>query len=206
MSSPTHPSEATPTARPGLRLSAVPMLPMPVALVGSEQDGRPNFMAAGWVTQVNAAPPLLAVAIRPSRLTAEAVQAAGCFSLGFPRGGQAALADYCGVVSGRDRDKAAHFTLFRGETGAPMAAECPLNFDCRLVQTLELPTHTLFIGEVVAAYGDEACLSEGRPDFQRMDPLVLTGDGRYRRLGDVAGQAFRDGFELAKKEDGDAHA
>ena len=39
MSSPMHPSEATPTARPGLRLSAVPMLPMPVALVGSEQDG-----------------------------------------------------------------------------------------------------------------------------------------------------------------------
>ena len=35
------------------------MYPMPVTLLGTLVDGRPNFMALGWVTRVNANPPTI---------------------------------------------------------------------------------------------------------------------------------------------------
>jgi len=35
------------------------MYPMPVTLLGTLLDRRPNFMALGWVTRVNANPPLV---------------------------------------------------------------------------------------------------------------------------------------------------
>jgi flavin reductase (DIM6/NTAB) family NADH-FMN oxidoreductase RutF len=37
--------------------------PMPVTLVGAVVEGKPNFMPVGWVSRVNARPPLIAVAI-----------------------------------------------------------------------------------------------------------------------------------------------
>ena len=41
--------------------------------------------------------------------------------------------DFCGLVSGRDIDKAALFDVFYGELKtAPMITECPLSLECRL--------------------------------------------------------------------------
>jgi flavin reductase (DIM6/NTAB) family NADH-FMN oxidoreductase RutF len=37
--------------------------PMPMVVVGTMVEGRPNFMAVGWVTRVNFQPPLIAVAL-----------------------------------------------------------------------------------------------------------------------------------------------
>ena len=45
-------------------------------------------------------------------------------------------------------------------------AECPVNIECRVVDTIHLPSHTLFIAEVVALHALEAILNErGEVDF-----------------------------------------
>lgn len=44
--------------------SSVSVYPMPVVLVGAIVEGRPNFMAVGWISKVNATPPLLVVSLR----------------------------------------------------------------------------------------------------------------------------------------------
>lgn len=36
-------------------------IPMPVTLIGSMYKGKPNFMAAGWVSRVNANPPQIGI-------------------------------------------------------------------------------------------------------------------------------------------------
>jgi flavin reductase (DIM6/NTAB) family NADH-FMN oxidoreductase RutF len=42
-----------------IRINAnVFMYPMPVVLVGATVKGKPNFMAVGWVSRVNANPPM----------------------------------------------------------------------------------------------------------------------------------------------------
>ena len=60
--------------------------------------------------------------------------------------------DYCGLVSGKNVDKGEFFEVFYGELKtAPMIAECPINMECRLIQTVDFPRHDIFVGEIVAA-------------------------------------------------------
>ena len=169
--------------------------PMPLTLVGSKVENRANFMAAGWVSRVNANPPLWAVAIGRRHLTADGIRRNRTFSVNMPGEDLMVKADYCGIVSGRRADKARLFEVFYGKTqSAPMIAECPLCLECTLVQEVELHTNALFIGEVVEAYCEEACLSGGQPDILKMKPLVFTmPDNTYWRVGDEAGKAWDAG-------------
>ncbi|GAG29015.1 unnamed protein product, partial [marine sediment metagenome] len=112
--------------------------------------------------------------------------------------------DYCGVTSGRKVDKAALFETFYGELEtAPMICQCPVNIECRVVQTLTRSVHAVFLGEVVAVHASEEYLGEGLPDVARVDPIFCAPDpsrGKaahsYWRLGERIGRAFEIGKEL----------
>lgn len=172
--------------------------PMPVVLVGTLIGGKANFMAVGWVSRVNAAPPMLAVGIFNKQYTNEGIRENATFSVCFPDRSLVEKADYCGIVSGRNVDKSKVFEVFYGETKtAPMIGECPLNLECRLVQTVELPTNNLYIGEIVASYADERCMTGGKLDAKKLDPLLLTmPDNRYWTMGEFAGNAWEAGRAL----------
>jgi len=173
-------------------------VPMPVALVGTLVRGRPNFMAAGWLTRVNITPPLIAVVLNNAHHTPQGVAENGTFSLCFPSTAMVRVTDYCGIVSGHQVDKSGLFELFYGDTHtAPMIAECPLNIECRLVQTVAFQDDSIYIGEIVAAYCEERCLTDGSPDFGKIDPLLLTmPDNRYWRFGAPVGRAWQEGHQL----------
>jgi flavin reductase (DIM6/NTAB) family NADH-FMN oxidoreductase RutF len=80
-----------------------------------------------------------------------------------------------------------------------MISECPVTMECMLVHAMELPTNTLFIGEIAGVYADLAVIKNGIPDFIAIDPLLLTmPDNTYWRLGEVAGKAWSAGMKLKK--------
>ncbi|HPH39413.1 MAG TPA: flavin reductase family protein [Candidatus Fermentibacter daniensis] len=166
--------------------------PMPVVLVGVEAGGRANFMTVAWVSRVNSRPPMIAVAIGRGHFTNGGIRTSRAFSVGVPPVGLMDRVDHCGIVSGADTDKSRLFTVVYGEeTGAPMAGECPVSMECRLVQTVEFPTDDLFIGEIVGAYADPDCCPEGGPDITRIRPFTLTmPDNRYWETGQYAGRAW----------------
>ena len=169
--------------------------PMPVTLVGAMVEGRANFMAVGWVMRVNRQPPLLAVALNKAHYTPKGIRVQGSFSVNFPGADLMEKADYCGLVSGHKVDKSGLFRVFFGELGtAPMIEECPLGLECRVFDVVELPANDLFIGEIVAAYADEDCLTDGQPDILKINPLMLTmPDNNYWTVGTHAGRAWSAG-------------
>jgi flavin reductase (DIM6/NTAB) family NADH-FMN oxidoreductase RutF len=175
-----------------------PLYPMPVTLVGAIVEGRPNFLTVAWISRVNLDPPLLAVALNKLRYTTRGVQEHRTFSVNIPGVDLVAETDYCGLVSGKEVDKSGLFQVFYGELKtAPLIRECPLNLECRVVEMVTLPTHLLFIGEVVGAYTEERFLSDGKPDMQRMKPFVfLRPEGTYWKLGEKIGEAYRIGKEV----------
>jgi len=177
-------------------------IPMPVALVGTKINGRANFMAVGWVTRVNAAPPMFAIGIHKSHATARGINEHKAFSICFPNTAMKDAADYCGIVSGDKADKSKLFELFYGESeDAPMISECPLNIECRLLQTIELPSNNLYIGEAAGSYSEQKYLNDkGRPDFSAMEPMILTmPDNSYWSFGDNIGKAWKDGLKVKEK-------
>lgn len=174
--------------------------PMPVVLVGTQAKGRANFLTVGWVSRVNGKPPMMAVAINRLNYSGPFIAENGTFSVNIPSDDLREKVDYCGLVTGEETDKSKLFDVFYGELKtAPMIRECPLCIECRLDRTIELPSSYLFIGEIVASYADTGCLSEGTPDVQKIDPIMITmPEGRYWTIGEQAGKAWSDGRKLMK--------
>lgn len=175
-------------------------IPMPVVLVGTQVNGRANFMAVGWVARVNLNPPMIACGIHNSHLTPKGIAETKTFSVNLPSSDLLEKTDYCGLVSGVKADKSHVFDVFYGNLKtAPMIRECPVTLECRLQQIVTLPTHSLVIGEIAGAYADQRVIRDNKPDFPAIDPLFLTmPDNRYWTLGKHAGDAWSAGKNLMK--------
>ena len=172
--------------------------PMPVVIVGTVTDGRPNFMTVAWMMRVEYDPPLVAISLGQKQHTAKGIQQTGQFSISYPSIDQAALTDYCGLVHGYEEDKTARVEVFKGSLeSAPMVSQCPLTVECRLTKTVELPRHFLFVGEIENAYASETVLTGGKVDVVKLRPVVLTmPDNSYWALGDRVGDAWGMGKAL----------
>lgn len=179
------------------------IFPTPSVLVGAMVDGRANFMTAAWCGIASSKPPAISVAIRGERHTLKGILCHREFSINIPSADMAKTVDYCGIYSGRKEDKSAIFDLFFGDlVFAPLVAPCPVNLECRLRHTLDLGAHILVVGEVTQSHVNENCLTDGKPDAGKIDPLVFSpGAGNYQRLGEVVGQAFSIGKKNRKVQD-----
>jgi len=94
---------------------------------------------------------------------------------------QVLLADGCGTVSGKEIDKFSHFGLtpVKGTLQyAPLIKECPINLECVLEKSIDLPSHTVFIGKVIATHVDAEIINQGKVDLSRCHFLGFC-DGTY---------------------------
>jgi flavin reductase (DIM6/NTAB) family NADH-FMN oxidoreductase RutF len=99
------------------------------------------------------------------------------------------------LVSGKNVDKSKVFEVFYGELKtAPMVATCPLSIECKLVDVYQTKTHELFIGEVVNSYADDSCLTNGKVDLAKVDPLLFDmNTTQYWSLGNPVGKCWNAG-------------
>jgi flavin reductase (DIM6/NTAB) family NADH-FMN oxidoreductase RutF len=184
-------------------LGAKPLaFPSPAWLVGTyDAEGKPNIMTAAWAGVLASEPPCLGVSIRPPRHTHAAILARGGFTVSFPSSNLAVAVDYAGIVSGKGHDKfqVAGLTPVKApKVDAPYVSECQVVAECRLHKTLELGTHTLFVGEVLDVLADEELQAAGHLDILKIDPIVFNSGGDYHKVGPPVGKAFSIGKTLIK--------
>ncbi|MCX6995565.1 MAG: flavin reductase family protein [Kiritimatiellaeota bacterium] len=130
--------------------------------------------------------------------TSAGIRANQTFSVNLPSALLVREVDLCGMVSDRHADKSKLFATFYGELKtAPMVEQCPVNMECRLVQSLDFPKHEVFIGEIVATHGDPAVMPNGLVDFARVNPLLFVMEDRgYWQLGPRLATAWEAGKAL----------
>ncbi len=176
--------------------------PMAVTLVGTVVGKKVNFMTVAWVTRVNANPVIWAVVINKKHFTPEGIKEKGTFSINFPDTSLVVKTDYCGIISGRKKDKSEIFEVFYGELkNAPMIKECPLCIECTLRDIIDLPTNLLVLGDVAGAYTEERYMTDGKMDIKKLNPLVLTmPDNNYWSVGEYVAKAWGAGKEFMKED------
>jgi flavin reductase (DIM6/NTAB) family NADH-FMN oxidoreductase RutF len=181
-------------------LGAMPYMSiMPTLLVGANVKGKANYMTAAWATTACMAPPMVCVAINKARYTAKGIEENKTFSLNVPSAKHVVEADYCGLVSGANEDKSTVYTSTYGRLKtAPLAQECPVNIECKLFKSVDCGSHLLYIGEVVEIHADKSCLTDGKPDVAKIDPIVYA-QSTYWQVGKQAGKAFSAGKEYRRK-------
>ena len=181
--------------------STIPAYPMPVSLVGAYVDGKPNFMAVAWFTMASYKPPRIAIALGKGHYTNPGIKENKTFSVCLPSEDMVEMTDYCGIVSGKKTDKSEIFDLFYGELKtAPMIKDCPLNMECKLVEIVESSLNEIFIGEIMGTYTEERFLTDGKLDFRKMKPLILSQqDTSYWSLGEPVARAWNIGKRYKAK-------
>ena len=172
---------------------------MPTVLVGANVNGKPNYMTAAWATVACMAPPMVCVAINKIRYTAKGIEENKTFSLNVPSETMAIETDHCGLVSGSQEDKSGVFRSFYGSLKtAPLAEECPVNIECKLFKSVECGSHVLHIGEIMEIHADSSCLTDGKPDIGKINPIVYA-QMTYFGVGNQIEKAFSAGKKFGKK-------
>jgi len=172
------------------------VLPAPVWLVGVyDEERRPNIMALSWGGLCCSFPPCLAVSVRRTAWTWKALRAHGAFTVSIPSRDMAAKVDFAGLVSGEVEDKfgVLGFTAQPADhVDAPYVTECPVILELVVRHSLELGSHTQFVGEIMDVKISPACLRpDGLPDPDTIDALTYVPLVReYYAAGSFLARAF----------------
>lgn len=176
-------------------------LPWTQTILGTHYKGSVNFMALDWLTRVNYKPPMLGICVNNAHASNIAIRDTGEFSVNVPSTDMVEITDCTGLISGKQVNKSGLFEVFYGKLeAAPMIKTCPLSMECKVIQTIELPSNTFFISEIIDIYSEERFLSDGKPDVKKINPFVLTmPDNRYWAIGDFVGKAWSAGKAMRDK-------
>ncbi|TGE37547.1 flavin reductase family protein [Desulfosporosinus fructosivorans] len=178
-----------------IKLQNRPFGPFPTVLVGAAVNGKPNYATLGAYGVVSMKP-VLYISLKSTHHTTMGVKETGYFSVNIPSADLVQKTDYCGMVSGKTIDKSNVFTSFYDDLGkAPMISECPINYLCKVIQTIPIFDFEMFLGEIVAVYANENCLKDGRPDPIKINPIIMM-DTSYCDLNHVVGTIFKVGQSI----------
>jgi len=176
------------------------LYPMPTTLVGALVNGKPNYLAIAHVGIMDLTS--VSLGMDKSHYSNQGIKENKTFSVNIPSARMVKETDYCGLVSGKNEDKAALFKTFYGplET-APMIEQCAINMECELGKTVDFPNHDIFIGRIAETYCDETVLTDGNVDFGKVQPILFVmNDRSYWKVGSKIGKAWNIGKEIAKKK------
>jgi flavin reductase (DIM6/NTAB) family NADH-FMN oxidoreductase RutF len=135
-----------------------------LALVGSAAGGEHNGMTTSWITQLSMEPVLVGIGVDNSAVTHRLITEGGSFTVNlwdaddtrvfvkFSKPATYEKDDDGETLNGRPVTTAV--------TGAPVFSEAIAWLDCEVRHSIDLGTHTLFVGEVVAASIED---DEARP-------------------------------------------
>lgn len=175
--------------------------PTPVVLVTSKSKaGKLNIFTVGWVSTVCTKEPIIAMGIKPERLSYQYIKESGECVINLPTTNMVKVVDYCGVISGKRENKIKHLGLHLSDgvsISTPSLEDSPVALECRVKSITPLGTHDLFLLEVLNVKIDENLLdSNSKICFNRAN-LICYSHGEYYGLISKPLGSF--GYSVRKK-------
>lgn len=174
------------------------LFPMPVLIIGTyDKSGNPDAMNAAWGgisddTQIG-------ICLGASHKTVDNIKATGCFTVSPATKQTVVAADYVGVVSANntpDKILKSGLTAVKSpNVNAPYFEQLPFTIECKLISYDAQSCH--LFGEIVNVFGDESILTDGKPDFRKLQPVMFDPVNHYYYSGvEISGKAFDEGKKL----------
>jgi flavin reductase (DIM6/NTAB) family NADH-FMN oxidoreductase RutF/rubredoxin len=135
-----------------MNLKSLHKLSYGLYVVTSKKGDKLNGQIANTVFQVTSEPPTIAVSINKNNLTWEYIKDSGAFAVSvLCVDTPLSFIGRFGFKSGRDINKFEGINYKLGETGVPIVTDNTVSYlEARVTKEMDVGTHTIFIGEVVA--------------------------------------------------------
>lgn len=176
--------------------------PLPAVMVSCGSfPGEYNIITISWTGTICTDPAMCYISVRPSRHSYDIIKRNGEFVINLTTASLAYATDWCGVKSGKDKNKFTEMGLTpiqASKVKAPLILESPVNIECIVKEIKELGSHHMFISEVVAVNADEKYFDKKSGQFNLNDAMPLCySHGRYYDTGKFIGKF---GFSVKKKK------
>ena len=140
-------------------------IPNALALVGSRAGEERNAMTTSWVTQLSMEPVLIGVSVENAAVTHRLISDGGSFTVNLwdaentrpfvkfskPAAYEPASHDTASDAEGPATGTLNGWSVYEAATGSPVFVDAAAWMDCEVRHSVDLGTHTLFMGELVAA-------------------------------------------------------
>ena len=182
------------------------MYPSPAIIVSAyDENGKADACTLAFASMCSHFPPCIMIAINSTakRKTLKDILEKKEFVLGFPDINQIAETDYLGIVSGYDEDKLekVSWTTNPSENvDAPIINELKVSVECKVVNIVDVGSHTQITGEIVNIIADEDVVNkEGKISLKNLNPIVYDDVlYDYLEVGDKKNDAFNVGLKYKK--------
>lgn len=151
------------------------------------RSGRANAITLAWSMPTSFRPPMVAISVAPERYSHGLIEETGEFVINVPTLELLSKVYLIGTRSGREADKFKEAGLTARpakRVRPPIIEECIAHLECAVVHRLTTGDHTLFVGEVVAAYADEAAFKEKVLSPKVAKPVLHYGLDRFTTVID----------------------
>ena len=178
------------------------IFPMPVLMVATyNEDGSVNVMNAAWGTMQERGN--VALNLTETHKTVKNIKARGAFTVSIADAAHVVEADYFGIESGNKvSNKFENTSLTAGRSeivDAPVINEFPLCLECKFIEYQDGEYGCGVIGKVVNVTADEKVMVDGRIDMSLVNAIAFDPYTHgYYKVGERAGEAFKDGLQLKK--------
>lgn len=174
--------------------------PLPAVMVScGDMDGEKNIITIAWTGIVNSEPPLCYISVRKSRYSHDIIEREGEFVINLVTEELTKTMDWCGVKSGRDFDKFKETGLtpaLSEKVKCPSIAESPVSLECRIIDKKKLPSHDMFIAEIVnVTVSEDLITKDGKVHFEKAG-FAASVHGEY--FGIKEEPIGRFGFSIMK--------
>ena len=176
------------------------LAPIPPALVTVGTMENPNVLTIGWTGILNTIPPKTYISVRKERHSYQMLMDTREFVINLPSANLVKAVDFCGVRSGKDINKFKETNLNPARcpnVSAPLISECPLHLECKVTDTVDLGSHTMFLADIVGCVVAEECINrDGKLEIEKCN-LLAYAHGTYFELGKQLGTF---GYSVKKKK------
>jgi flavin reductase (DIM6/NTAB) family NADH-FMN oxidoreductase RutF len=138
--------------------------PMHMVLVSCvDKTGKPNVLPLAWAMPTSRDPALVAISVAPSRYSHSLIEETNEFVVNLPTMEIIKETLACGRTSGKNHDKFSETgltPLSARKVKAPIIKECVAHLECKLYSQFKTGDHTIFVGEVIAAYANKGVFTD----------------------------------------------
>ncbi len=174
--------------------------PIPAVMVSTGTMEKSNILTVAWTGIINSNPAKVYISVRPERYSYNIIKETKEFVINLTNEKLAFATDWCGVRSGAKYDKFKEMKLTKEKANfvkCPLIKESPVSIECKVTETRELGSHTMFIADVLSIDADEKYIDKnGAFDISKCN-LIAYSNGGYYSLGKKIGKF---GYSVQKKK------